>query len=307
VLVSEVARNYAEYRSAQARLEIAGRNLQIQQDTLDISKDRYRAGLANELQVSQAEAQLQTTRSRIPLLSQALKQAAFRLDILLGQQPGTLGPELESVAPVPPVPTDVPVGLPAELLRRRPDIRSAERSLAAATARIGVAKADLYPRFTLNGSFGFASTKAGNLFEADSRTWSAGPLAVRWPIFDAGRIRSNIRVQEARQEQSLVAYERTVLSAYEEVANSLVAYARIRERRDALALAVQADQHAVDLANDLWSRGLTDFLNVLDTQRALFELQDELAQSQAGVTTSLIALYKALGGGWDEAQAVSSR
>jgi NodT family efflux transporter outer membrane factor (OMF) lipoprotein len=204
VLVSEVARNYAEYRSAQARLAIAGRNVEIQQDTLDIAKDRFHAGLANELQVSQAEALLQTSRSRIPLLSQDLKRAAFRLDILLGQQPGTLGAELESVAPVPPVPGDVPVGLPAELLRRRPDIRQAERSLAAATARVGVATADLYPRFTLNGSFGFATTKFGNLFEADSKTWSAGPLAVRWPIFDAGRIRSNIRVQEARQEQTLI-------------------------------------------------------------------------------------------------------
>jgi NodT family efflux transporter outer membrane factor (OMF) lipoprotein len=229
------------------------------------------------------------------------------LDILLGLVPGTLTPELEAGAPVPPTPAAVPIGLPAELLRRRPDIRRAERSVAAATARIGVATADLYPRFTLSGSFALESTQFGNLFHGDSRTWSAGPLAVRWPIFDAGRIRSNIQVQEARQEQTLVAYERTVLQAYEEVANALVAYARIRERRDSLAIAVEADQRAVELANDLWRRGLTDFLNVLDTQRALFVLQDQLAESQAGVTTSLVALYKALGGGWDENTAVSSR
>jgi NodT family efflux transporter outer membrane factor (OMF) lipoprotein len=284
VLVAEVARNYTEYRSAQARLAIAHENVRIQDETLGLSRDRLGAGLGSELQVSQALAQLETSRSVIPALAQALKQSAFRLDILLGLVPGTLTPELEAGAPVPPTPAAVPIGLPAELLRRRPDIRRAERSVAAATARIGVATADLYPRFTLSGSFALESTQFGNLFHGDSRTWSAGPLAVRWPIFDAGRIRSNIQVQEARQEQTLVAYERTVLQAYEEVANALVAYARIRERR-----------------------GLTDFLNVLDTQRALFVLQDQLAESQAGVTTSLVALYKALGGGWDENTAVSSR
>jgi outer membrane protein TolC len=200
----------------------------------------------------------------------------------------------------------VPVGLPAELLRRRPDIRRAERAVAAATARVGVATADLYPRFALTGAFALESDRAGNLFQWDSRSWSAGPISVRWPIFDAGRIRSNIKAEEARQDQSIIIYERTVLQAYEDVAGALVAYARVRERRDSLANAVKADQRAVDLANDLWKRGLTDFLNVLDTQRALFVLQDQLASSQTDVTTSLIALYKALGGGWDETE-VSSR
>jgi NodT family efflux transporter outer membrane factor (OMF) lipoprotein len=307
VLVAEVARNYAEYRSAQARLAIARRNVRTQQDTLDLSNDRFRAGLSGELQVAQAVAQLEATRSQIPPLNASLKRAAFRLDILLGQPPGTLAPSLESAAPVPPTPADVPIGLPAELLRRRPDIRRAERALAAATARIGVAKADLYPRFTLSGSFGLESEDVGKLFREGSRTWSLGPLAVRWPVFDAGRVRSGIRVQEARQEQALLAYERTVLQAYEEVANALVAYARVRERRDSLARAAQADKRAVELANDLWTRGLTDFLNVLDTQRAQFQLEDQLAESDAQVTTSLIALYKALGGGWEEGRSVSAR
>src|SRR5262245_34583982 len=305
VLVAEVPRNYVEFRSAQARLAIARQNVRTQQDTLELSRDRLAAGLGTELQVSQARAQLETTRSQIPPLVTTLKEAGFRLDILLGLQPGTLTAELESGAPVPPTPTAVPIGLPAELLRRRPDIRRAERELAAATARIGVAKADLYPRLTLSGSFGFESEDLGTLFDTGSRAWSAGPVAVRWPIFDAGRIRSNIRLQEARQEQILVAYERTVLQAYEEVANALVAYARVRERRESLALAVEADQRAVDLANDLWTRGLTDFLNVLDTQRALFLLQDQLATSDAAVTTSLVALYKALGGGWEAAATTS--
>jgi NodT family efflux transporter outer membrane factor (OMF) lipoprotein len=307
VLVAEVARNYVEYRSAQARLAIANQNVRAQQDTLEVSSDRFRAGLASELQVSQAKAQLESTRSQIPQLITNMKRSAFRLDILLGTLPGTHAPDLEATAPVPSTPGAVPIGLPAELLRRRPDIRHAERALASATARIGVAKADLYPRFTLSGSFGLESEHLSDLFESGSHTWSAGPLAVRWPIFDAGRIRSAIHVQEARQEQALVAYERTVLQAYEEVANALVDYARIRDRRDSLALAVQADQQAVDLASDLWTRGLTDFLNVLDTQRALYVLQDQLAESDAAVTTSLVALYKALGGGWEEVASVSAR
>jgi NodT family efflux transporter outer membrane factor (OMF) lipoprotein len=308
VLVSEVARNYAEYRSAHARLEIAHENVRIQQDTVDVSSDRLKAGLIGELEVAQATAQLQTTRSLVPAFQTAAKRAAFRLDILLGVPPGTLAPELEAAAPVPPPPSVIPVGVPADLLRRRPDIRRAERRLAADTARVGVATADLYPRFTLSGSFGVASEDMQNLFQAGSQQWSVGPLAVRWPVFDAGRIRSGIHVQEARQEQSLVAYERAVLSAYEEVANALVAYARVRERRESLELAVEADQKAVEMANDLWTRGLTDFVNVLDTQRALFLLQDQLAESDAAVTTSLVALYKALGGGWeDQPPTVSNR
>ncbi len=306
VLLSEVARNYVEYRSAQARLTIANENVRIQQDTLGLSKDRLAAGLGTDLQVAQATAQLEATRSQIPPLKTDLKRAAFRLDVLLGKRPGTLAPELEATAPVPPTPEAVLVGMPAELLRRRPDIRRAERSLAAATARVGVATADLYPRFTLSGSFGVESEDMGNLFSGDSRTWSAGPLAVRWPIFDAGRIRSTIQVREAQQEQALVQYERTVLEAYEDVANALVAYARVKERRESLALAVDADRKAVEFANDLWTRGLTDFLNVLDTQRALFLLEDQLAESDAQVSTSLIAIYKSLGGGWEVPQETSA-
>ncbi len=305
ILVAEVARNYVELRSAQARLAIARQNLKTQQDTLELTQDRFRAGLSTELLTAQARAQLEATRSVVPQLVTDLKRAAFRLDVLLGLQPNTLAPELEAAQPVPLTPDAVPVGFPAELLRRRPDIRRAERQLAAATARIGVATADLYPRFTLNGSFGFAAEDLADLFDANSRAWSIGPAAVRWPIFDAGSIRSNVRVQEARQEVSLIAYERTVLQSYEEVANTMVAYARHHERRHALMLAVDANRDAFELANDLWTRGLTDFLNVLDTQRELFARQDELAASDAQIATSLIALYKALGGGWDDQPAAS--
>lgn len=306
VLVSEVARNYVEYRSNQARLVIARENVRTQQDTLGVSKDRLSAGLGTDLQVAQATAQLETTRSLIPRLMADLKRSAFRLDVLLGLKPGTLAAELAADAPVPPTPETVLVGLPAELLRRRPDIRRAERTLAASTARVGAATADLYPRFALAGSFGFASEDAGNWFDGDSRHWGVGPLTVRWPIFDAGRIRANIKVTEARQEQALVQYERTVLEAYEEVANALVTYARVKERRESLALAVQADKLAVELSQDLWTRGLTDFINVLDSQRALFLAQDQLASSEAEVTTSLIAIYKSLGGGWEMPEQTSA-
>lgn len=307
VLVAEVARNYTEYRSAQARLAIARQNITTQEETLALSEDRLSAGLGTELQVAQARAQLETTRSQVPTITTALKRSAFRLDVLLGLQPGTLEPDLTADAPVPAPPTSVEIGLPAELLRRRPDIRRAERELAAASARVGVAVADLYPRFVLNGSFGLESGDLRDLFEADSQTWSIGPLTVRWPLFDAGRVRSNVRVREARHEQAHIAYERTVLEAYEEVANSLVSYARVRERHDALGRAVEASQRAVDLARDLWTRGVSDFLNVLDTQRELFQLQDQLAESNAAVTTSLIALYKAVGGGWDTEAAEPAR
>lgn len=302
VLIAEVARSYIELRAAQARLGFALDNVQTQQETLDLSRDRLRAGIASELDVARSLAQLESSRSQIPPLIAAMRRFAFRLDILLGVPPGTLAAELEPGAPIPTMRDAIATGLPAELLRRRPDIRRAERELAAATARIGVAEADLYPRFTLSGSFGLESSEVENLFEGDSRTWSAGPLAVRWPIFDAGRIRSNIHVQEARQELALIAYERAVLDAHEEVANALVELARVQDRRESLARAAEADRLAVRLANDLWTRGLTDFLNVLETQRALFQLEDQLAASEAEVSTSIVALYKALGGGWDDSE-----
>ncbi len=298
-LVSEVARNYIEYRSFERRLAIAHENVRSQQDTFEISEDRLRAGLSSELEVAQARAQLETTRSRIPDLETGRKRAAYRLDVLLGRVPGEVLPELIASPGAARVPAEIPIGLPAELLRRRPDIRQAERDVAAASAQIGVATADLFPRFALMGTFGLESDDFGELFDTNSRYWSVGPLSVRWPIFDSGRIRSNIRVQEARHEQTVIAYERTVLEAYEEVAGALVGYAQVRLRRDALINAVDADQRAVDLANELWKQGLTDFLNVLDTQGDLFDLEDQLAASDAEVTTNLIALYKALGGGWE--------
>jgi NodT family efflux transporter outer membrane factor (OMF) lipoprotein len=297
-LLADVAENYANARGFQARLRIAHENIRTQQEAVDLTRARLSAGLGTDLDVARAEAQLAATTSQIPLLETGFRQAVHRLGVLLGREPGLLHAELADDAPIPPVPARVPVGLPSDLLRRRPDIRRAERDLAAATARIGAATADLFPRFSITGTFGLSSGQFGDWPSGDSRFWSIGP-AVRWPVFDAGRIRSNIEVQNAIQEQSLAAYERTVLRAFEEVENALAAYSREQVRRGSLLAAVQSNQRAVELSNQLFSRGLTDFLSVIDAQRSLYLTQDEWVQSQTLVTTNLIALYKALGGGWE--------
>jgi NodT family efflux transporter outer membrane factor (OMF) lipoprotein len=207
--------------------------------------------------------------------------------------------ELSGRAPVPAGPPAVPVGLPSDLLHRRPDIQQAERQLAAATARIGVAKADLFPQFSLTGDVGLESIYASDWFTAGSRYWTAGPM-VQWRIFDAGHIRANIHLQTARQEEALAAYEQALLAAFEDVENALTAYAHEQVRRQSLARAVEADQKAVRLAEDLYRHGLADFLRVLESQRSLYQSQDALIESDQAVSSNLIALYKALGGGWEQ-------
>lgn len=297
-LLAEVARNYVEVRRFQRRLAVAQENLKAQQDTLELTQARFHAGLTSELDVEQAASQLATTRSQIPPLETSLKQGIHRLGVLLGQAPGALLEELSTAAPIPTPPPEVPVGLPAELLRRRPDIRRAERQLAAATACIGVAEADLYPKLSLTGSIGLESLQLADLPKGASRFWAVGPT-LSWPIFDAGRIRANMAVQDARTDQQFSAYRQTVLTALEDVENALVAYGREQTRRTQLAEAVEANRRAVGLATDLYRAGLGTFLNVLDAQRALFASQSDLAQSEAAVSTDVAALYKALGGGWE--------
>jgi outer membrane protein, multidrug efflux system len=296
-LLGDVARNYIELRGFQRRLAVARSNLQAQQETLDLTKVRFEAGLSSDFEVAQSEGQVNTTAAQIPALESALKGSVHRLDVLLGQQPGALWARLSSEAPVPALPPQAHVGLPAELLRRRPDIRRAERVLAAATAQVGAATADLYPRFSLTGSFGFQSINAGDLISSPSRFWSIGPT-ILWPVFDAGRIRANIAVRDAQQEQALTLYEKTVLTAFEDVENSLVNYAKEQTRYRALMDAVAANRRAVQMANELYTRGLVDFLNVLETQRSLYASESELAQSETVMASNLVALYKALGGGW---------
>lgn len=273
-LLGEVARNYLELRGAQAQLAITQDNLAAQQDTLALSRIRFQAGLSSDLDVARAEAQVATTAAHIPDFERQARQTIYRLGVLLGQEPGTVLAELSSTAPLPPHPPEVAVGLPAELLQRRPDIRRAERALAAATARVGVATADLYPRLALTGILGLQSVQLLDLPKAASQFWAFGP-SIRWPIFEAGRIRANIHVQDALQEQALTHYEQTVLTALEDVENALLAYRKEQVRQRARAAAVEA-------------------------QRTLLAAESQLVQSNTALSLHVVALYKALGGGWEQ-------
>jgi multidrug efflux system outer membrane protein len=298
-LVAEVGSNYIDLRGLQQQLVIARQNLQAQQHTTEITRKRYEAGFANGLDVANAKAQVATTASQIPLLESSAQAAIYSLSILLGIEPAALVQELTAAAPIPLTPPQIPVGLPSDLLRRRPDIRRAEAQLHAATARIGVATADLFPKFSLLGSLGLSNNNPGSLADWGNRFWSIGQT-LSWPVFDAGRIRSNIEVQDALQEQSLLAYQKTVLTALKEVETDLVAYSREQEHGRFLLEAVTNDRKAVDLAMQLYIAGRTDFLNVLSAQRALYVAEDALVQSTRSLSTNLIALYKALGGGWEQ-------
>jgi len=297
-LLGEVARNYVEARGYQRRLEIARENIQAQEQSLAIVQNRFTNGLTSDLDVQQANTVLATTRAVVPTLETALAAAIHRLGVLLGQPPEALETELATIAPIPAAPPVVPVGLPSELLLRRPDVALAERQLAAATANIGVAKADLFPKFYLTGIAGFEGTSADDWFKSGSRFWSVGP-AVQWRIFDAGRIRANIQVQNARQELALASYESTALSAFEDVENALTAYAKEQVRRQQLEAAVKSSEESLRLANQLYANGLANFINVLDAERSLYQAQDALVQSDRTISANLIALYKSLGGGWE--------
>lgn len=297
-LLAEVGRNYVEMRSAQERIAIAQRNIAAQRDALDLSTMRFKAGLVSELDSAQAENLLTTTQATVPALQVQVRSSMHRLATLLGEDPGSFNAELEQAASPVASPVSIPAGIPSDLLRRRPDIRAAERGIAAATARIGVATADLYPKFTLMGGVGLQSSSSGSLLDASSRYWSIGPGVV-WPALDGGRIRANIAVQDAREEQAFITYESTVLTALEETENAISAFSREHDRRAALAQARDAAQKAVDLATVQYRSGLTAFLTVLDAQRSLYAAEDALVQSEAVVRLQAIALYKALGGGWE--------
>ncbi len=299
-LAGDVGTNYLNLRGFQQQIAIAQKNLAAQKKTADITHRRFEAGFVSRLDVANADAQVATTEAQIPILESSARAAIYSLGVLLGREPAALAKELSKESPIPPTPPEVPVGLPSDLVRRRPDIRRAEAQVHAATARIGVATADLFPRFFLTGSFGFSSndlTRLGNL--SNSKFWSFGP-SVTWPVFAGGRIRANIEVQNALEEQALVTYQKTVLTALQDVETALVAYAKEQEHRKSLAAAVASNRQAVDLAMKLYVAGKTDFLNVLNAQRSLFVTEDALTQSTRTLGTNLIALYKALGGGWEK-------
>jgi NodT family efflux transporter outer membrane factor (OMF) lipoprotein len=303
-LLAEVARNYIELRGLQRQRAVAIANAEAQKQTLELSSSRFRAGVANELDVKRAEALVATTESAIPSLEAAIARAIHRLNVLEGRQPETPLVNPNDDAKIPAAAGQVPVGLPSELLRRRPDIRRAEREVAAATARVGVATADLFPRFSLTGGLGLQSSTFGDLPEGNSLFWSLGP-SFRWPIFTAGRIRANVRAADERQEQALIRYEQTVLLALEDVENSLVNYGKEQTRFRSLQAAVAANRRAVEMSTELYNRGLIDFLSVLEAQRQLFASEDQLIASERTLSANLVALYKSLGGGWNPGNATT--
>ncbi len=295
-LLAETALNYVEVRTYQARLASAEASLATQNETYELTQWRSEAGLEDELAMYQARYNLENTRSQIPTLRTGLEEAMNRLAVLLGETPGNLAGELEKREAIPVPPAEVAVGVPADVVRHRPDVRRAERQLAAQTARVGVATANLYPQLTLNGSIGIETLSLRDSSSPRTQTISGGPR-LSWAVFDP-TVRPNIEVQSALQEQALIQYRATVLSSLEEVEDALVAYAQEQQRRDNLRRATEAAQAAAELAQDKYQAGLIDFSNVLDAERSLLSFQDQLAQSKGTVTSNLIRLYKAFGGGW---------
>lgn len=298
-LYAEVASSYIEVRTAQMRIQYALENIRSQRDTVQLTQDRFRAGLAPELDVTRAQQNLANTEAEVPSLRLAEIQGINRLAILLGCYPQEFEQEVKEFKPILcPAGERIPAGLPADLLRQRPDVRQAERQLAAQTARIGVATADLYPSFSLSGSFNLVAAKFSDAGKLSSRDYSYGP-SLRWNIFDANRVRNNIKAEHARTHQARIAYERAVLTAVQEVEDALSAYLHESLRLEALQRSTAASESSVRLVHSLYQSGLVDFQNVLDAQRTLFNQQDRLAISRGQVALDLIRLYKALGGGWD--------
>lgn len=300
VLISvfgDVGRYYAELRGLQLRLDIANKNVQVAEDELKLTRDLAQAGQVTQRDVAQAQAQLESLQAQIPQLNSGIEASIHRLSVLTGQVPEALEKELTTQSPLPVLPPEVPVGLPSDLLTRRPDIQSAEAQVEAATARVGAAKADYFPTFTLFGTAGRQAAQLHQLTLGLGNFFAAGP-SISVPVFTGGRIHSNVAVQNARVKQAEAAYQKTVLNSLEETENSLVNYADEQARRDHLDATVRASQDALNLANDQYRAGLADFLTVLDSERTLFANQDSLAQSRTALVVDLVALYKALGGGW---------
>lgn len=296
-LVAEVAQNYVDLRSYQQRLAIARDNLAAQSETLQITEWRNQAGLTDSSVVEQARANREQTRAGIPDLELGLSNAEHRLAVLLGRPPGALHAELAAVRPLPDVPATVAAGIPADTLRQRPDLIAAERTLAAETARVGQQLAQRFPSLSLGGSFGWQAYSLGALGSAATLARAvSGSLAAT--LFDGGRLRNAVEVRSAVQEQALISYESSVLTALEEVENALAAHAAARERIAARRAAAEAARNAAQLSRRMYESGLTDFQKLLETERTRLSAEDSLASAEAIQVASVIKLYKALGGGW---------
>lgn len=296
-LSSEVAINYLTLRTLQEQLDISRQNLALQMETLELVTSQHKAGLADTLALSQALYTVEQTKASIPPIRSSIEQTMNALAILVGNVPGSLGETLGEKKSLPKPEAVSLVGIPANYLRQRPDIRAAERQLTAQMARKKSAEKDLLPKFHLIGSIGIESFSSGSLFSSDSVGLSFGPR-ISWPIFHGGAIRNNIRVQSAREEQYLAAYENAVLNAVAEVRNALTMNEQERIRNGSLKSGVEAAQAALSVATDKYKNGLTDFRNVIDAHRALLTLQEQYIISEGQVTSNIVRIFKALGGGW---------
>ncbi len=303
-LIADVVRAYMDSRTLQLQLAITNENIATEQQTFDFVQARYDRGLTNELDVTLAQRQLETVQAEVAPLQAEIAEAQRRLAVLLGKFPDELAGELQkSPDTLPEIPGSIQPGLPVDLLQRRPDIRLAERQLAASTARIGVATADLFPRVGITAGIGLQGQGLDKSPDQTHSIWSAGPTAY-WPLLDFGALDAAIEAQDFDTRALLVNYKKTILGAVEEVDNALANYAAGQDRLGHLNQALAASQQAVSLASQRYDRGLTDFLNVLDAQRQSYELQDQYAAAQEAVVLQFVALYKGLGGGWEGYQSV---
>jgi NodT family efflux transporter outer membrane factor (OMF) lipoprotein len=295
---AELARDYVGLRGAQLQLQIARDNLKTAQQGLDLTQQRAAGGVTTDLDVANAAAQVRTTAAQIPPLEQQESEFINAIGLLLGLPPNALQAQLITAKPVPPVPPRVPVGLPSELARRRPDIRQAEARLHAATAEIGVSVANFYPQVTLSGSLGFQSLQPNKVFDVNALQFTAGPN-ISIPIFQGGQLRATLELSKAQQKEAAINYQKTVLTAWNEVDNALTAYRTEQARRDQLAQAVAQNERALSLAQSRYQDGVADFLQVLTAEENLLSTQQQLAISTTNVSANLVALYKSLGGGWE--------
>jgi outer membrane protein, multidrug efflux system len=296
-LLAELGRNYLELRGTQARLALAYKHIALQQEALELLRVRVRAGLAAELDATRAETDLASIRAVVPEFEARIRANQHRLAVLLGREPIALATRLDAAEPVPPVPPDVPIGFPSDLLERRPDVREAQARVAGAAAGVGAARADLFPRFFLSGAWLRTAEELGSFSLGPASSYGLGPV-VTLPIFNAGRIRANIAVQDARLEQALLGYELTLLRSLAEVESALAAYGRERERHAELERAAGSAALAETLAVELHAQGLADYFAVIDARRLLYAREDELTASTADLAVKLVALYKTPGGGW---------
>jgi outer membrane protein, multidrug efflux system len=300
-LTAEVANDYLSLRATQARMEILRTEIQRQQNALALVHARARAGFVTQLDVNQQKALVNTTAAELPGLQADARAYEHAIAVLLARQPETLATELDSTAPLPPIPATLPVGLPSDLLRRRPDIREAERKLAAATANIGVAVADLYPKFNLIGAASFTGPHIGDLLSA-SHFGTIGFGQITWPIFQGGQIHANIRAREEETQQAYLAYQQAVLAALQNTEDALARYTNEQQRYLSLQAAVQSAQSSAVLAHNQYRAGLVTYLNVLTAETTLLSARDELTQSRQQLAQNLVSLYKALGGGWSNSE-----